>query len=137
MSAILDGKDHPRPNPTPLADTESWRRIDERSIEQSLKKNGKVASTTLRVVSPDGKQFTQTINAIAPDGKQTHSVFVYDKVTTGTARDPFVGKWRYDPSKTTTNAVVTLEQTHQGLLFKTSTGQIYELTSDGHSHPIL
>jgi hypothetical protein len=53
-SAILDGKERPLPNPTGLADVQSWRRIDERSLEQVLKKNGKVTSTQHRVVSADG-----------------------------------------------------------------------------------
>jgi hypothetical protein len=83
--AILDGKERRLTSPSRFYDTESWTRVDERSIEQVFKKDGKVVSTERRVVSADGKQMKQTIARTGLDRRPEHFVYVYDKMADGSA----------------------------------------------------
>lgn len=60
----FDGKDYPRtgsPTPPSDADTIALKRIDAYTIEETLKKAGKVVTTLRQVVSKDGKVRTATV----------------------------------------------------------------------------
>jgi hypothetical protein len=79
----------------------------------------------------------QTIDSTVPGGKPTHTVFVYNKVADGNTNDVFVGRWRYDPTKSESDFVYTIEQTESGIVYKISSGTTLTLTSDGQRHPVL
>jgi hypothetical protein len=78
MTAHYDGKDHPVKG-NPAADTISVKRIDDRTGESTFKKDGKVSSTNLRVLSADGKTLTITSTGMAPDGRPRKDVQVFEK----------------------------------------------------------
>ena len=81
----LDGKDYPRrgtggigPN---FADTIAFRRIDTYTMEETLKKAGKVVAAIRQVVSNDSKTRTATqIMGTNARGQAVHDVLVFDKL---------------------------------------------------------
>jgi len=80
-----DGKDYPRTvhdSPRagpPIPDTIALKRIDADTIEETLKKSGKVVQTARQVVSKDGKVITTTLTGTTVSGQPIHVVLVYDK----------------------------------------------------------
>ena len=77
-TASYDGKDYPRIG-DPIADSIALKRIDAFTIEETLKKAGKVLTVVRQVVSRDGKVLTGTETGINPSGEAVHNVRVYDK----------------------------------------------------------
>ena len=77
-SGRFDGKDHPVKG-DPTSDTRAYTKVNDRTLDLTGKKNGKVAFTGQIVVSADGKSRTITINGTTPKGKKYKSIGVYDK----------------------------------------------------------
>jgi hypothetical protein len=77
-SGKFDGKDYAATG-DPNADTRSYRKVDDRTLELTVKKNGKVTVTGRTVVSGDGKSRTSTVSGTTPKGKKFKNVVVYDK----------------------------------------------------------
>jgi hypothetical protein len=77
----FDGKDYPRTgSPTPDADTIALKRIDAYTLEETLKKAGKVVATYRQVVSKDGKVRTATqMTGTNAGGQRIHDVLLFDK----------------------------------------------------------
>ncbi|HET7295402.1 MAG TPA: hypothetical protein VFM88_23495 [Vicinamibacteria bacterium] len=73
-----DGKDYPVVG-DPNTDTRAYKKVDDRTLELTGKKDGKVSVTGRIVVSPDGKTRTVTLTTTDPSGKQMTSTAVYDK----------------------------------------------------------
>ena len=74
----FDGKDYAVTG-DPTSDMRSYRKIDDRTMDFTVKKGGKVTITGRIVVAPDGK--SRTVHATGTDskGKKFHNVVVYDK----------------------------------------------------------
>ena len=79
-SANYDGKDYPMTGSgTPNeADTIAVRRIDDVTLEATLRKAGNVVQVTTSVLSKDGKVLTYTSKGTA-SGQPTSSVTVWDR----------------------------------------------------------
>lgn len=77
-SAAYDGKDYPLTG-NAVADMISLKRVDATTVEATLKKGGKVVSTTIRVVSKDGKTMTATTAGKNAKGEKVTDVSVFDK----------------------------------------------------------
>ena len=77
-SGKFDGKDYPVTG-DPSADTRSYRKVDDRTLEVTVKKGGKVIVTARTMVSADGKTRTSTVSGTSPKGKKFKNVAVYDK----------------------------------------------------------
>jgi hypothetical protein len=77
-SGKFDGKDYPVTG-DPSADTRAYRKVDDRTLEVTVKKNGKVIVTARTEVSADGKSRTSTVTGATPKGKKFKNVAVYDK----------------------------------------------------------
>jgi len=73
-----DGKDYPVTGDAD-ADMRSYRRVNDRTLRITQKKDGKVISTIRIVVAADGKSRTVTNTATDANGKKTTSTSVYDK----------------------------------------------------------
>ncbi|MEK7404344.1 MAG: hypothetical protein AAB225_04480 [Acidobacteriota bacterium] len=67
-SAKLDGKDYPVIG-SPMADTVVGKRINARTMEWTVKKEGKVAVTGKSVISRDGKTLTAVWNGTDEKGQ--------------------------------------------------------------------
>jgi hypothetical protein len=61
------------------ADKRSYKRVDERTLELTGTKGGKITQTGTIVVSPDGKTRTVTINATTATGEKVSGTAVYEK----------------------------------------------------------
>jgi hypothetical protein len=77
-SGKFDGKDYPVTG-DPSADTRAYRTVNDRTLEVTVKKNGKVIVTARTEVSADGKSRTSTVSGTTPKGKKFKNVAVYDK----------------------------------------------------------
>ena len=74
----FDGKDFPVTG-NPDADTISLKRIDDSTVEATLKKAGKVVSTATRVISKDGKVLTVKTKGTNAKGEKVNNTLVFDK----------------------------------------------------------
>jgi hypothetical protein len=74
----FDGKDYPVTG-DPISDTRSYTKVDDRTLNLTVKKGGKTIDTGRIVVSADGKSRTVTVSGTTPKGKKFKNVVVYDK----------------------------------------------------------
>jgi hypothetical protein len=74
----FDGKDYPVTG-DPSSDSRALKQIDDRTLELTVKKSGKVTMTGRAVVSADGKSRTVTISGTDAAGKKVKTIAVYDK----------------------------------------------------------
>lgn len=74
----FDGKEYPVTS-DPNSDTRSYKRIDDRTLEFTGKKGGKVTVTGRVVVAADGKTRTVTAKAADAKGNMISTTTVYDK----------------------------------------------------------
>jgi hypothetical protein len=74
----FDGKDYPVIG-DPNSDMRSYRRVNARTLEFTVRKNHKVMVTGRVVVSADGKSRTVTTSGTTPKGNKFKSTAVYDK----------------------------------------------------------
>jgi hypothetical protein len=77
-SGKFDGKDYPVTG-SPDSDARSYTKVNDRTLQLTAKKNGKVIATGRTVVSADGKSRTATVTGTTPKGKKFKNVAVYDK----------------------------------------------------------
>lgn len=77
-TGMLDGKDLPVTG-SAAEDTRAYKKIDERTLEFTSKKGGKVTTSGKVVVSADGKTRTVTHSGTSEEGKKFSSTVVYDK----------------------------------------------------------
>jgi len=74
----FDGKDYPVTG-DPSVDMRSYKKIDDRTLALTNKKDGKVTATGRVVVSADGKTRTLTVTRTDSTGKSMTGTYVYDK----------------------------------------------------------
>jgi hypothetical protein len=74
----FDGKDYPVTG-DPNSDTRALKQVDDRTLDITVKKAGKVTMTGHAVISADGKSRTLTISGTDAAGKKIESTAVYDK----------------------------------------------------------
>jgi len=74
----FDGQDYPVTG-DPNSDARSYKKIDDRTLALTVKKNGKVTVTGRIAVSADGKSRTVTTSGTDPKGKKIKSIAAYDK----------------------------------------------------------
>jgi hypothetical protein len=74
----FDGKDYPVTGDS-TASMRSYKQIDDRTLELTNKKDGKVTSTGKISVSADGKTRTVTLSGTNAKGEKVEGVAVYDK----------------------------------------------------------
>jgi len=77
-SGKFDGKDYPVTGSTD-SDARSYTKVNDRTLQFTAKKNGKVVATGRTVVSADGKSRTATVSGTTAKGKKFKNVAVYDK----------------------------------------------------------
>jgi hypothetical protein len=73
----FDGKDYAVTG-DPIAETRSYTKVDDRTLNSTVKKGGKTIDTVRIVVSADGKSRTVTVSGTTPRGKKFKNVVVYD-----------------------------------------------------------
>lgn len=74
----FDGKEYPVTG-DPSSDSRAIKKIDDRTLELTVKKGGKVTMTGKAVVSADGKTRTVTVSGTDSMGMKVESTAFYDK----------------------------------------------------------
>jgi len=74
----FDGKDYPVTG-DPTSDARSYKKVDDRTLELTTKKDGKVTATGRIVVSADGKSRTVSTSGTDSKGNKVQNTGVYDK----------------------------------------------------------
>jgi hypothetical protein len=74
----FDGKDYPVTGDS-TQDARAYRKIDDRTMELDVKKDGKIAYTGRIVLSADGKSRTITVSRTDTAGKKITSSSTYDR----------------------------------------------------------
>jgi len=74
----FDGKDYPVTG-DPTSDMRSYKKIDDRTLEATAKKDGKVTLTARIVISADGKTRKLTTHSTDAAGKKIVNTASYDK----------------------------------------------------------
>lgn len=74
----FDGKDYPLTGDA-ISDTRSYKKVDDRTMELTNKKGGKVTVSGRIVISADGKSRTVTVSGTDAKGMKVKSTAVYDK----------------------------------------------------------
>ena len=74
----FDGKDYAITG-DPNTNTRTYTKVNDRTLQTTGKKDGKVVNTGRIVVAPDGKSRTVTINGTTDKGKKFKNTAVYDK----------------------------------------------------------
>jgi hypothetical protein len=74
----FDGKEYPVTG-DPTADMRSYKRVNDRTLTLTNKKNGKTTMSGRIVISKDGKSRTVTVSGTDAAGKKISSTAVYDK----------------------------------------------------------
>ncbi len=72
----FDGKDYPVTG-DPTSDTRAYKKVNDHTLDMTIKKDGKVTATGTIVVSADGK--TRTVTTSGTDAKKVKNTAVYDK----------------------------------------------------------
>ena len=74
----FDGKEYPVTGDA-NSDSRSYKQIDDRTVEVSVKKGGKVTVSGKVVVSADRKTRTANVKGTSPSGEKFETTAVYDK----------------------------------------------------------
>src|SRR5262249_2927489 len=74
----FDGKEYPVTG-DPNSDARSYKKVNDRTLEMTAKKDGKVTVSGRIVVSEDGKSRTVTVAGTDPDGKKFQNKAANDK----------------------------------------------------------
>src|SRR5215470_18534413 len=74
----FDGKDYPVTG-DPSSDARSYKKVNDHTLEFTVKKGDKVTTTGRIVVSPDGKSRTVTTSGTDAKGNKVSGTAVYDK----------------------------------------------------------
>jgi hypothetical protein len=74
----FDGKEYPVTG-DPTSDMRSYKKVDDRTLTMTVKKDGTVTATGRIVVSADGKSRTVTTRGTDAEGKKVKNAVVYDK----------------------------------------------------------
>jgi hypothetical protein len=77
-SGKFDGKDYPVTG-SPDSDARSYTKVNDRTLQVTAKKNGKVTATAQTLVSADGKTRTSTVSGTTAKGKKFHNTAIYNK----------------------------------------------------------
>ncbi len=73
-----DGKDYPVTG-DPNSDTRAYKKVNDRTMDLTVKKGGKVTISGKIVTSADGKSRTVTVHGMDASGKEVQAVSVYDR----------------------------------------------------------
>ena len=74
----FDGKDYPVTG-DPNSDARSYTRVNDRTLELTVKKGGKGTVTGRIVISADGKIHTAIVSGTTPKGEKFKNIAVYGK----------------------------------------------------------
>ncbi len=137
FEVIADGKDHPVP-PNPYYDTANIRVIDDRTIMETDKKDGKVVIDEKTTVAPDGRTAVLEFhNSAGTNGSRVSGKREWVRVAAGPSGSHAVsGSWRTTKGQVSDNALIfTYNVADDTLTMTTLTGQSFTARMDGTEAP--
>ena len=134
-----DGTDQPTPG-TKYRDTLAVKVLDDKTVEMTSKKGGRVIGTEKETVSADGKALNVTFTDYPELSQQpvTGQVTLV-RVTAGpTGSHAISGSWRTGKIDSVSNNALTftLRGSADGLMMSGTTGESYDAKYDGKDYPI-
>ena len=133
-----DNSDQPGPPEAKTRyDTVAYKVVDDKTIEATGKKDGKVVWSSRRTVSADGKTMTSESTSYPEASKQPMtSKFTYTRVAAGPPGSHAIsGTWQiqsYIPSELLT----TYKSTPNGLMMSDPIGESFDAKFDGKDYPV-
>jgi hypothetical protein len=132
-----DGQDHKFAG-SPYVDTQNVKVVDDRTVEVTGKKNGKVLRTNKFTVSSDGKTLNYEFkDASATDADPTTGKGTFTQVSAGPAGSHAMsGSWQLTKLDESDNAsIFTIKMDGDSLTMTSPTGQSYIAKLDGPDAP--
>jgi len=134
-----DGTDQPVPGAR-YSDTLAVKVVDDKTVEMTNKKGGKVVSMDRETVSGDGKTLTAEFTSYPEASSQpVTGKTSRARVAAGPAGSHAIsGSWRAEKVDTiSSNALTfTLKGTADGLISSAATGETYDAKFDGKDYPV-
>jgi len=138
ISVKADGQDH-KVTGHPYYDSVSVKVVDDRTVEETDKRNGKIVVTSKTVVAPDGKTATfEFSDSSATNGAPVTGKGVMTRVVPGPPGSHAIsGSWRTTKLENISDngLTITYKVTGQTLTMTSPTGQSYSAKLDGTDAP--
>ena len=132
-----DGTDQPQAG-SPYFDTIAIRIIDDKTVEFTHKKAGKVVTQGSRTLSPDGKFMTMNATSF-PEGSEKPVTLRSKLIRVAAAPSgahACSGSWREELQEASDNLLVfTIEGDDHGISLSTPTGESFTANFDGKDYP--
>lgn len=137
FTALFDGHDFPIRGVSTHA-TVSLKRIDERTIERTYKRETVPVSSAVLRVSADDRFLTIENQRLANAGETRRWVNKYQRVSTRNPADPFEGTWERNPERSLGNSRSSINYEAfgaDGLHFRGNNVE-YQAEIDGKFYPV-
>jgi hypothetical protein len=139
INVKADGTDQPTPG-TKYTDTLAVKVLDDKTVEMTSKKGGKVTETEKNTVSVDGKTITSEFTEYPETSKQpvTGKIMLTRTAAGPAGSHAFSGSWRTQKADAVSDNGLTLtfKSTADGLTTSSPTGEGYDAKFDGKEYPI-
>ncbi len=138
IAVKADGADYRVPEAKGY-DTLAVRQVDEKTVQLTRKKDGKVVSVSTDSVSEDGKTLTSDFKDYPPQGQPVTGKVELTRVTAGPAGAHAIsGSWRVAKVENVSEQALTItfKSTPDGLSMSAPTGESYEAKFDGKDYPV-
>jgi hypothetical protein len=133
-----DGTDHKVPGAKGY-DTLAVKQVDDKTIEETRKKDGKAVSESTDTVSPDGKTLTIKFKDYPPQGEPVTGEVALTRVSAGPKGSHGIsGSWRTAKVENVSDQGLTFtyKSIEDGLSMQAPTGESYEAKFDGKDYPV-
>jgi len=138
-----DGTDQPAPPEAKTYDTRAYKIVDDKTLESTTKKDGKVIGSGRYTVSADGKTMTieSTNNPEAGKQPETYKT-IYARVAAGPPGSHAIsGTWQIQMQNVNFNLpesmlLFTYKSTPNGLVMSNPSGGSFDAKFDGKDYPI-
>lgn len=138
IAVKADGADHEVPDAKDY-DTLAVKQVDDKTVQLTRKKDGKVVSESTDKVSADGKTLTSQFKNYPAQGPPVTGTFVLTRVAAGPAGAHAIsGSWRAGKIEDISDQAlrVTFKGTPAGLSMNAPTGESYDAKFDGKDYPV-
>lgn len=139
ISIKADGTDQKVPG-AKAYDTLAVKQVDDKTIEYTRKKDGKVVEESTDTVSPDGKSLTFKFKAYPPQGEPVTGSGTTTRVGAAAPAGAHAisGSWKLDKVDTVSDngLTFTYKSNGDGLSMTSPTGESYDAKFDGKDVPV-
>lgn len=133
-----DGSDQKVPGAKEY-DTLAVKPVDDKTVQYTRKKDGKVTEESTETVSADGKTLTVNFTEHPQQGQPVTGKLLFTRVSAGSSGSHACsGSWRIQKVENVSEngLLFTLKGTPDGLSMTSGTGESYDAKFDGKDYPI-